>query len=387
MLDVSRQSVSKWESQQTLPEPSKFILISQIFNVSIDQLLKDDMPMEGDEERTAANAEAAEPAPAVVKLDMMFCTQCGRENRADSAFCGYCGHPFVSFVADKPESGELTKTDMDLAYYKANLQMQQRALQLQEQGLEEARLQTEQQRQQLRLQRRQYNEMMKCPRCGSTSLSGNKKGYGIGKGVVGDALLGEVSFALVNGRVVRFTAYKDFPRFDKKNILARLGVEKGENCALVADTGTALRYRCPSEAVDDIWCNLIDNDTFGFLQVTYDMQYYEEWYLTLSNDEFYAYRYNTENVITSLLTFPESAEFPWNNENWHIAKNAFYVIVQSYVDAHNAFGAKVRNQFTCIYARTTGDILYAVFDGEVIADNGYVPTEELVFQLAGEGGG
>ncbi len=203
----------------------------------------------------------------------------------------------------------------------------------------------------------------------------------------GDALLDEVSFALVNGRVVRFTAYKDFPRFDKKNILARLGVEKGENCALVADTGTALRYRCPSEAVDDIWCNLIDNDTFGFLQVTYDMQYYEEWYLTLSNDEFYAYRYNTENVITSLLTFPESAEFPWNNENWHIAKNAFYVIVQSYVDAHNAFGAKVRNQFTCIYARTTGDILYAVFDGEVIADNGYVPTEELVFQLAGEGGG
>lgn len=112
MLDVSRQSVSKWESQQTLPEPSKLILISQIFNVSIDQLLKDDMPMEGDEERTAANAEAAEPAPAVVKLDMMFCTQCGRENRADSAFCGYCGHPFVSFVADKPESGELTKTDI-----------------------------------------------------------------------------------------------------------------------------------------------------------------------------------------------------------------------------------------------------------------------------------
>ena len=75
MLDVSRQSVSKWESQQTLPEPSKLILISQIFNVTIDQLLKDDMPMEGDEERTAANAEAAEPAPAVGKLDMMFCTQ------------------------------------------------------------------------------------------------------------------------------------------------------------------------------------------------------------------------------------------------------------------------------------------------------------------------
>lgn len=133
MLDVSRQSVSKWESQQTLPEPSKLILISQIFNVSIDQLLKDDMPMEGDEERTAANAEAAEPGARRCQAgyDVLHAiAQCGRENRADSAFCGYCGHPFVSFVADKPESGELTKTDMDLAYYKANLQMQQRALQL-----------------------------------------------------------------------------------------------------------------------------------------------------------------------------------------------------------------------------------------------------------------
>ena len=118
-------------------------------------------------------------------------------------------------MADKPESGELTKTDMDLAYYKANLQMQQRALQLQEQGLEEARLQTEQQRQQLRLQRRQYNEMMKCPRCGSTSLSGNKKGYGIGKGVVGAALFGP--FGLVAGNIgaskVKVTCMKCGYRF------------------------------------------------------------------------------------------------------------------------------------------------------------------------------
>ncbi|MCX4297691.1 MAG: helix-turn-helix transcriptional regulator [Lachnospiraceae bacterium] len=27
MLDVSRQSVSKWETQQTLPEPNKLVLI------------------------------------------------------------------------------------------------------------------------------------------------------------------------------------------------------------------------------------------------------------------------------------------------------------------------------------------------------------------------
>lgn len=59
---------------------------------------------------------------------------------------------------------------------------------------EEARKQTEQQRQQLRLQRKQYDEMMKCPRCGSTSLSGNKKGYG----VVGAALLGPIGLVAGN---------------------------------------------------------------------------------------------------------------------------------------------------------------------------------------------
>jgi transcriptional regulator with XRE-family HTH domain/transcription elongation factor Elf1 len=197
MLDVSRQSVSKWEAQQTLPEPSKIILISEIFEVSIDQLLKDDLSVV-DQSTITIDTEDVDTAPAVVKLDVMFCTKCGKENRADSAFCGYCGNPFTSFVADKPETGELTKTDMDLAYYKANLQMQQQALQMQQQELEEARKQTEQQRQQLRLQRKQYDEMMKCPRCGSTSLSGNKKGYGVGKGVVGAIIFGPLGLVAGN---------------------------------------------------------------------------------------------------------------------------------------------------------------------------------------------
>lgn len=197
MLDVSRQSVSKWEAQQTLPELSKIILISEIFEVSIDQLLKDDLSVV-DQSTTMIDSEIIDTIPAAVKLDVIFCTQCGKENRADSAFCGYCGNPFTSFVADRSEMGELTKTDMDLAYYKANLQMQEQALQMQQQELEEARKQTEQQRQQLRLQRKQYDEMMKCPRCGSTSLSGNKKGYGVGKGVVGAAIFGPLGLVAGN---------------------------------------------------------------------------------------------------------------------------------------------------------------------------------------------
>ena len=39
MFDVSRQSVSKWESDQSLPELATLIKIADFFNISIDELL------------------------------------------------------------------------------------------------------------------------------------------------------------------------------------------------------------------------------------------------------------------------------------------------------------------------------------------------------------
>ncbi len=42
-VHVSRQSVSKWEGAQSVPDLEKIILLSQIFGVSTDYLLKDDM--------------------------------------------------------------------------------------------------------------------------------------------------------------------------------------------------------------------------------------------------------------------------------------------------------------------------------------------------------
>lgn len=40
-LNVSRQSISKWESNQSFPEIDRIILMSEIFNVSTDYLLKE----------------------------------------------------------------------------------------------------------------------------------------------------------------------------------------------------------------------------------------------------------------------------------------------------------------------------------------------------------
>ncbi len=42
-LDVSRQSISKWEGAQSIPDMDKIIKLSNLFSVSIDYLLKDEI--------------------------------------------------------------------------------------------------------------------------------------------------------------------------------------------------------------------------------------------------------------------------------------------------------------------------------------------------------
>ncbi len=45
-LDVSRQSVSKWESDMSVPEIAKILQLASLFNVSTDDLLRDEIPLE-----------------------------------------------------------------------------------------------------------------------------------------------------------------------------------------------------------------------------------------------------------------------------------------------------------------------------------------------------
>lgn len=53
-LGVSRQSISKWEGAQSVPDMSRVLRLSEVFGVSIDYLLKDEL-------------EAPEPAEAAVE--------------------------------------------------------------------------------------------------------------------------------------------------------------------------------------------------------------------------------------------------------------------------------------------------------------------------------
>lgn len=142
-----------------------------------------------------------------------------------------------------------------------------------------------------------------------------------------------------------------------------------------------MRYRCPADGIDDFRAEQIDGDTFGYLQVTYDMSFYEEWYLPMSISDKSDYQYWTQETVKQLLKAPKSADFPSITNGWSFGRNQYYVAVQSYVDAQNSFGAQIRSEFTLIYFADTSTVAYAVFDGEVIADNGYTKTADIASGL------
>lgn len=63
-MNVSRQSVSKWESAGSIPDLNKILLLAKIFGVSTDYLLKDDI------EHSEGMTEVAEEKVAIVTLEM-----------------------------------------------------------------------------------------------------------------------------------------------------------------------------------------------------------------------------------------------------------------------------------------------------------------------------
>ncbi len=61
ILGVSRQSISKWESDVTYPETDKLIRLSELFHCSLDYLLKD-----GEPQRGSPGAATCAPSPAPI---------------------------------------------------------------------------------------------------------------------------------------------------------------------------------------------------------------------------------------------------------------------------------------------------------------------------------
>lgn len=61
ILNVSRQSVSKWETDGSVPDLDKLVKLSRVFDVTLDELVTGEAPM-----APAAETSPAAAAPATV---------------------------------------------------------------------------------------------------------------------------------------------------------------------------------------------------------------------------------------------------------------------------------------------------------------------------------
>lgn len=155
---------------------------------------------------------------------MPQCPKCGRQYPSNSIMCPRCKIHFVNTTFQPQQSLQQVQPRQ---YYPQNQQGNQPQQYNQPLSAQQAQLamqakQLELQAQALQLQQQQLNSMARCPKCGSTSLTGQKKGYGIGKGVVGAAVgtaiagpFGLVGLAAGNmgARKVRITCMRCGHRF------------------------------------------------------------------------------------------------------------------------------------------------------------------------------
>lgn len=96
-LDVSRQSVSKWESSQSTPDLPKLIAISELFGVSCDYLVKEGSEAQVD--RPARRLVTLEQAQSYLKL----CAQSARRQALAVLLCIYCPIPLLALNALREE--------------------------------------------------------------------------------------------------------------------------------------------------------------------------------------------------------------------------------------------------------------------------------------------
>ena len=80
LLGVSRQSISKWESNLAYPETDKLIRLGKIFDCSMDYLLKDEITQ-------PKGADQTDPVPILEQIHATIKKQC-RERKSEKQLCG-----------------------------------------------------------------------------------------------------------------------------------------------------------------------------------------------------------------------------------------------------------------------------------------------------------
>ena len=83
--------------------------------------------------------------------------------------------------------------------------------------------------------------------------------------------------------------------------------------------------------------------------------------IIITNDEQTNLQLNSKETIKSILKAPSTAKFP-NITEWKFGKTDGVTVIQSYVDAQNAFGAMMRSEFQLKVK--DGKVISLIMDGK-----------------------
>ena len=135
----------------------------------------------------------------------MYCKHCGKQIDDDAKFCPECGGAVASRSTDADVSNFDQWIDVQEILNACGgnkIEAVKQVKELTGLSLSEAKDLVDKQGNVLskpeRIKENKQNGVACCPKCGSTSLSANKRGFGIGKAVVGAALTGGIGLVAGN---------------------------------------------------------------------------------------------------------------------------------------------------------------------------------------------
>lgn len=147
----------------------------------------------------------------------MYCTECGMKIRDNIKFCTACGRPLSNSTRSMTSEGSIIGLKQSVTESRGTLVSKHETNNIVRNTAPDYQKEIlKVQNKQLEIQKKQSDAMARCPRCGSTSLSGNKKGFGIGKAVIGGAIAGPIGLVAGNlgAKKVQVTCLKCGKKFN-----------------------------------------------------------------------------------------------------------------------------------------------------------------------------
>lgn len=180
---------------------------------------------------------------------------------------------------------------------------------------------------------------------------------------------GDYEFLVIDGKVVEMNIYgseaNKMSYTDEDSIFGLFGITPADTILKVGDTGVALRYESVTNSIDDFWVTIdSDKKILNTVKIMYDRTYFGDLpRMAMSSSDQIDLKIRCENGVKEALKSPSTAKFP-NIDEWYFGKDKEKIVVQSYVDAQNSFGAMLRSKFQVTFTPDGDTVTSFIFDGK-----------------------